>query len=297
MTSHHDEHEHEHGHEHGHGHGHEHGYTGDSLRGNDAYYAAVYREIIDWLDLVPGSSALEAGAGAGGFTWQLAEAIGPNGRVTALDVNQELLDVVRAMLEGTPLAARVSYRQGDISNLADIPERYSLVWSSRTVHHLPDQVAGVRALAGLLAPGGRLALREGGTRPHFLPDDIGISAPGLEARLEIANVQWFAANVRDTHDAVRYPYGWTQALRDGGLSDVTAKTFLVESLPPFSDVEIAYMGRQLKRWTEDEERRAMLDHDDVHALDQLTDPASEHFVFGRSDLHLTEAVTVYVGQA
>ena len=216
--------------------------------------------------------------------------------MTALDESQEMLDATRAFLEEGPHAARVELRRGDIGSLS-LDDGFDLVWSSRTVHHLGDQLAGVRELVRVLRPGGRLALREGSLTTRFLPDDIGIGEPGLEDRLDVAFHRWFVAGVRSGEGRVRYPYGWTQMLRDAGLSQVTAKTFLLEALAPFTDVQVSYMGRQLRHWVEDGARRSMLAPGDAEVLDALTDASSEHFVFKRPDLHLQEMVTVYLGTA
>ncbi|MEK9659376.1 MAG: methyltransferase domain-containing protein [Chloroflexota bacterium] len=289
----------EHGkHEHGgrgHGHGgHEHGYYADSLHNNDLLYAPVYRQVVDWLAIAPGAQAMEAGSGAGGFTVVLAQAVGPDGQVTALDANEQLLGVARDSVEKAGLGARVRYAAGDLAALPFPDGSFDLTWSSRTVHHLADQVGALRELARVLRPGGRLALREGGMRPNFLPDDVGIGAPGLNDRIHAAHSAWFGANVRG-EGATRYPYGWLHALREAGLKDVGARTFLLEATAPFTDAQVKYMARQLKRWTEDGERRHYINKDDMATLTQLADPASDHYVFGRDDLHLVETVSIYVG--
>jgi hypothetical protein len=43
-------------------------YDASNLLRADAFYGATYREIIGWLNVEPGTRALEAGSGAGGIT-------------------------------------------------------------------------------------------------------------------------------------------------------------------------------------------------------------------------------------
>ena len=301
----HAEHGHDHGghghhEEHGHGHrehgGHEHGFNVQSLRNNDLLYADVYRQIIDWLAIPHGASVLEAGSGAGGFTRLIAEAVVPSGgAVTAFDESQEMLDATRSLLDSTPYGGSVAYQQGDIGALPFADANFDLGWSSRTIHHLPDQLAGVRELARTLKPGGRLVLREGSIRTRFLPDDIGLGEPGLEDRLDVAFHRWFASNVR--HGGVRYPFGWLRMLTEAGLTNVTARTFLLEAIAPFTDIQVSYMGRHLRRWVDNDDRQAMLAQGDADILKALLDPTSKDFVFSRTDLYLHEMVTVYVGIA
>ena len=65
----------QHGHGGGHGHAHQHGhgfYDTANLQRSDAFYGDVYRQIVGWLEVKPGTVALEAGSGARGFTELLA---------------------------------------------------------------------------------------------------------------------------------------------------------------------------------------------------------------------------------
>ena len=295
----HHHHAHQGGHRHhvsGHGHGHG-GYDSSNLRRADYFYGPVYEQILAWLNISPGTAVLEAGSGAGGFTELLAEAVGQEGSVTALDVIPELLQTVRQRLDSSPLKGRVSYHEGDIQQLPFENRQFDVVWSSRTVHHLPDQLAGVRELCRVLKPGGRLLLREGGLRPQVLPADVGIGEPGLEDRLALAFHRWFHAHVRGGKAAVRYPYGWTQLLRDAGLVDVTAKSFLLEQMPPFTELQVEYMARLLSRWVDSDERRTFISDEDADVIQQLVDVDSPRYVFNRQDLHYIEAITVYLGKA
>ena len=283
-------------HDGGHGHGHGHGaYDPSSLLCADSFYGDVYQEVIGWLKINPGTAALEAGSGAGGVTELLAKVVGEAGSVAALDEAPELLKIVGDRLDSSPFKERVSYHEGDVQRLPFEDGRFDLVWSSRTVHHLLDQLAGVSELCRVLKPGGLLALREGGLRPRFLPSDIGLGEPGLEDRLEAAFQQWFQLNVRRVEGGVRYPHGWTQLLRDAGLTEVTAKTVLLELLPPFNDVQVEYMNRLISRWVESDERRAFISEEDARTTEQLTDVKSPHYAFNRPDLHYMEGITVYLG--
>lgn len=283
--------------EHGHGHG---AYDPSNLIRSDTFYGGVYQDIIDWLEIGLGAAALEAGSGAGGFTALLAGAVGAEGSVSALDLTPELLQTAQDrvnQLEYSQIKDRVSFHEGDIQHMPFDDCRFDLVWSSKTIHHLPDQLAGVGEVVRVLKPGGRFALREGGLRPRFLPTDIGITEPGLEDRLEVAFDRWFQKFVRQGEGVVRYPYGWTQLLADGGLTNVSAKTFMLELLPPFSHVQETFMLNLLNRWANREEYKAFVTVEDAEAIHRLTDSRSPDYAFNRKDLHYMEGLTVYTGQA
>ena len=141
------------------------------------------RAIVEWLGVRPGQVAVDVGSGAGGMAAALIDAVGVEGTVVIADGEPELLAVARRRagraghhlvtlrvdLEEVPLASALEKRPVD------------LVHASAVVHHLDDELAAVIDLAGVVRPGGRVALAEGGLRNRFLPDDCGIGEPGTGA--------------------------------------------------------------------------------------------------------------------
>jgi arsenite methyltransferase len=64
----------------------------------DAHYVACqceYEAMISSVGLKSGWHVLDAGCGSGGFLPIMAELIGPNGKISAIDVAPEHVDAVR----------------------------------------------------------------------------------------------------------------------------------------------------------------------------------------------------------
>jgi SAM-dependent methyltransferase len=188
--------------------------------------------------------AVDIGCGGGGMTLALAAALGERGRVVAVDAEPGLIAAVREQLtaRSPDLLTRVDLIAADLDGglapvRAALPGPSDLVWASASVHHLGDQQAAVNALAGLLGPGGRLALAEGGLPARHLPWDLGVGEPGLELRLEAANDRWFTRMRAELPGSTRMPYGWTEALRRAGLVEITTRTTLREQPAPLPEVE------------------------------------------------------------
>ena len=59
-------------------------------------------EVVAALELEPGENVADIGAGSGYFSVRLARAVGPEGRVYAVDIQQDLMDhlAARASKEG-----------------------------------------------------------------------------------------------------------------------------------------------------------------------------------------------------
>lgn len=115
------------------------------------------QQVIEALDIAPGASVADLGAGGGYFTFRLADAVGPNGKVYAVDVDASMLDYIRqrAAEEG---------RRNIVTVLADfndpkLPDAsIDLLFTSDTYHHLEERSQYFARGARVLRPGGRVAI-------------------------------------------------------------------------------------------------------------------------------------------
>jgi SAM-dependent methyltransferase len=119
----------------------------------DRYASLEPPMILDWLlPQLPrrGRRALDAGCGSGRHTLALADRFD---EVVGVDRSQPLIDLARR----TRPHPRIRYRSGDLLAIRD-PEGFDLVFSSTTLHHLPDLEAALGHLRRLVAPGGMVIL-------------------------------------------------------------------------------------------------------------------------------------------
>jgi SAM-dependent methyltransferase len=180
--------------------------------------------------------AVDVGCGGGGMAKALAAALPAGGSVVAIDADPDVLQEARDHTAGSAVRCElVSMDAGPEPLREAIGAPADLIWASASVHHAADQQAAIDALASLLAPGGRLALAEGGLPARSLPWDLGIGEPGLELRLDLAQDRWFAAMRDALPGTVPMPYGWTDALQKAGLTGVTTRSVLSEKPVPLSD--------------------------------------------------------------
>jgi len=112
----------------------------------------------------------DLGAGGGYFTFRLADAVGPDGVVYAVDVDPDMLDSLRERAKAEKRTNVVVVEAGYTdSRLPDAG--VDLVLVVNTFHHIDGRIAYFERLKRALQPGGRLAiveLKEGGFPPgHF----------------------------------------------------------------------------------------------------------------------------------
>ncbi|MDG4765892.1 methyltransferase domain-containing protein [Solwaraspora sp. WMMD406] len=269
----------------------------DAARRDRPWYLARARELVGSADRL----AVDIGCGAGGMTLAIARTM-TCGRIVAVDASQDILDAARDHISDEWSDPRVSVELSRV----DIPAGTAtlrqtlggpadLVWASAAVHHVGDQQAAVTALAGLLAPGGRLALAEGGLPEQHLPWDVGLGEPGLEGRLHAAQDRWFAQMRAALPDSRRMPYGWTETLRRAGLSSVTTSSTLLERPAPLTDADRGVVLANLAHRVGWLRPTGLVATDDLDAWDRLLDPADEHWLGLRLDLFRLSVRSVHLG--
>jgi SAM-dependent methyltransferase len=256
-------------------------------------FTPLYERALAWLghkQTEPGL-VVDAGSGPGVLSCLLAEAF-PGARVVAVDGAEPLLERARAQAERLGVADRFDTLTGELPGvLDDLDYPVDLLWASRSLHHLGDQRAGIAAFASRLARGGTLALMEGGLPARFLPRDIGIGRPGLQARLDALEEEWFANMRADLPGSVSETEDWPALMASAGLRHTGTRSFMLDLPAPTTDRARAYVAAWLGRLRDGFGER--LDPDDRHTLDRLLDPADAASVHQRTDLFVLAVHTVH----
>jgi ubiquinone/menaquinone biosynthesis C-methylase UbiE len=113
-----------------------------------------------------GERVLEIGPGAGYYTLDIAEWIGPDGRVEIFDLQQEFLDHVGRRAAGRGLG-NVVPTQGDATALPYEDGSIDAVVLTAVLGEIPDPAAALGEIRRVLKPGGRLVVGELFGDPHF----------------------------------------------------------------------------------------------------------------------------------
>jgi 2-polyprenyl-3-methyl-5-hydroxy-6-metoxy-1,4-benzoquinol methylase len=114
--------------------------------------------LLRMAGITPGMRVLDVGCGAGDVSLLLAEAVGPDGTVTGVDVNPAILELARARAAEAGLA-NVSFRAGDLADLR-LEEPVDAVVGRLILLHVKDPAATVRSLSRLVRRGGLVTFQE-----------------------------------------------------------------------------------------------------------------------------------------
>jgi SAM-dependent methyltransferase len=163
------------------------------------------REIDHWIFGArrPASQklrALVAGGGTGDGTIMLAQQMawaGRPGSVTWLDRSAAARKLAEARASVRKLD-NIRFEEGSLLELANSGlGPFDYIDCCGVLHHLPDPLAGLRALVSVLAPGGGLGLMvyapHGRTGVYMMQDALRLLAPATEApaaRVDVARRLW-----------------------------------------------------------------------------------------------------------
>lgn len=122
--------------------------------------------ILENLGLEPGVRVLDAGCGPGRLTLPLAAAVGTQGQVLALDIQEEMLSRTRGKVQAAGLN-NVQYIQAALGEGKLPSEQFDFAVLVTVLGEIPDQALALQEINRALKPGGILSVTEVIFDPHF----------------------------------------------------------------------------------------------------------------------------------
>jgi arsenite methyltransferase len=109
--------------------------------------------------LEPGARVLDLGSGAGTDSLVAAQMVGPQGRVTGIDMTPEMLAKARAAAAEMG-ATNVEFVKAEAERLPFADASFDIVISNGVIDLVPDKDAVFSELFRVLAPGGRIQIAD-----------------------------------------------------------------------------------------------------------------------------------------
>ena len=116
------------------------------------------RQSIAVLALNLGDRVLGVGCGTGDDVRQLAEIVGPTGRVVGVDTSATMITEASRRGPASGQAAPVEFRQGDIYHLRFHHNSFDASRADRVFQHLADPLAGLAEMRRVTRSGGQVSV-------------------------------------------------------------------------------------------------------------------------------------------
>lgn len=244
-------------------------------------------EAMAILGLQTGMRVLDAGCGTGEMSDWLSARVQPDGLVVGMDLASAHIAGARALLNQSALLV-----QADLLAAPFMHASFDVIWSSNVIHHLREPSAGLQTLAGLLRPGGRIAIGQS----SFLPDMYFAWNARLEHAVNEAVRGYYRDRYQVSEDELRAIRATVGLLRQCGWRHVRARTFMIERVTPLTLEDELYLTEVIFRHTWGARLQPYLSKADYEELSKLCDPCHPEFALRRPDFHFLQTFTLVVGE-
>ena len=124
------------------------------------------KKIITYSKIKEGNKVLEIGSGSGFFTLPVARALGPEGKIAALDIQQEMLDKIIKKLDKEENAGirNVKLVKASAYEIPYPAESFDVVFTVSVLQEIPDPHEALLEARRVLKKGGIMSVSE------FIPD-------------------------------------------------------------------------------------------------------------------------------
>jgi FkbM family methyltransferase len=150
------------------------------------------QDILEACELKPGQTVADIGAGTGLFTRHFAKAVGPEGRVIAVDIAQKFLDHIQKTCREANIAnVDTLLCRADSSNLP--AHSVDVVFVCDTYHHFEFPQKTLASIFQAVRPGGRLVVidfrRVDGESTDWVMNHVRAGQEVFEAEISEAGFQ------------------------------------------------------------------------------------------------------------
>ena len=129
--------------------------------------------VMDLLDITPGKSVADIGAGSGWFTVRAAARVTAAGQVYAEDINPDAIDYIKNRAAKENLA-NIHAILGEVNDTKLPPSSVDAVLILKTYHEFAHPIPLMKRLRASLKPGAKIGIidRNGNGTDHGLMPDI-----------------------------------------------------------------------------------------------------------------------------
>lgn len=269
------------------------------------HYRAAYNFCTNRKPASENIRILDAGCGTGSGTDYLIFH-NPQADIMAIDLSEKALEIAEKRCEKSGVIAahqgKVEFKQLNVEDAVNLPGEFDLINSVGVLHHLPDPITGIKALASKLAPGGlfhifvygelgrweiqlmqkAIALLQGDKRGDYkdgvkIGRELFANLPENNRIVKREKERWMFENQRDECFADMYVHPQEVDYNIDTLFqliDASGLEFVGFSNPNFWD-----LNRLIGKVPELMERANSLTEKERYRLIELLDPEVSHYEF------------------
>ncbi len=247
-----------------------------------------YEASLKAVGLQPGWHVLDAGCGVGSFLPLMSQLVGPNGRISAVDLAPENVEAAQARAAAGQVICPFEGRVSTITELPYDDDTFDAVWCANVMQYLNDEqlAATLLEFRRVVKPGGLVAIKEFDFAIwHFWPPGPGLMWRYLEALLAHGNLHAIQA-ARSNH-----LQDW---VLQSGLIEVKTQNYISQNVAPLEPAEFLFL-KQILEFLSAEAQHLPLPAADMEIWRKLSEDDSPDHILRDPNFHYREGLVVVTG--
>jgi arsenite methyltransferase len=247
-----------------------------------------YEAMVRAVGIQTNWHVLDAGCGVGSFLPLLADLVGHEGRVTAIDIDSDNIQQSKQLVQRFQLEHSIRVVEGKVTSLLFEDNTFDAVWCANVTQYLADDefAAALNEMIRVVKPGGLIAVKEFDmTAWQYQPSD-----PYLMFRLWAAH-RTLGSGL--TNGTLR-PHQFRTWFQNAGLTDIRLKSFVSETQAPLRPADKRYI-QNLLVWLAKNAETAEISEDDRQAWQDMADLNAVDHILNRPDFYAKESHILAVG--
>ncbi|MEZ4571012.1 MAG: class I SAM-dependent methyltransferase [Thermomicrobiales bacterium] len=248
-----------------------------------------YTAIVNRAGFEPGWHVLDAGCGTGSFLPLIAEIVGPDGEITAIDLAPENVEIAAARLNTWNLPCAASIQEASIFSLPFGDDSLDAIWCANVTQYLTEDelVQAIAEFRRVTRPGGLVAIKDVlSAHVTVEPAPAGIIHASVDEEARQGGIH--------AQGAIR-TWNLTRFLERAGLESVTQKAAVVERRAPLNhqtyDLYAAYF-----KFMGHESLQLSLSDEFQEFWEKQLDPHSSEAVVNHPDFYFVEGQTLAIAR-
>lgn len=247
------------------------------------------RHLLSELPIPSGSSGIDVGCGVGFYALWLADIVGADGQVLAIDPSADHIAQSQQRIAAAAIGNRITLQQGSGTAIDADDHSVDWVWCSDVLHHIDAAVQALQEFTRVVRPGGSIFIKESQVlRALLLPGHL-----DLERHLQRADVEFQKQGSGQCSYQKRRQRTF-ETMRAAGLREISVRTTLVQRQAPLDDTARRYLQRGIFDRTWGPRIRPWLDEKVWAQRCRLCEADSPQSILNRPDYYCIYPVTTFI---
>lgn len=250
------------------------------------------QKMVKDLHFSPGEKVLDLACGPGLYSALIAAEVQPDGRVTGIDIDNNLLAYARTAIQGGAMGELMEFQSGSFYEIPFEDNSFDSVFLSSSLLYVPekDHHKVITEIKRVTCPGGRIIIKDIDAA-YLIIHPV---EPELSLKVVLAAMRGLREESSSSHFNNFMGRRLHGLLQHEGLLNVTTRTYAIQQAYPLSDPAKEYISRTSEWFLE--KAMTYLSQSDAEEWRKCFTAGTPDYVLDREDFYFCSLDIVSVGR-